>query len=291
MGNDVLILTIYFLVVIYVLYQMALSIESNLDNKVKVDLDRETLINEINKQLQNQPHLNQAIATVEQLEFRGRKLPPFLALKITSPNDPKKQRQIRITVTPIGRMTRNTSIKSLTVDVNNLTDESQVYIDWDKSSISPSNPRMQRVVRTGIPMGSNLSRAQVLSVVNPGASFVTNITGEGCLGVDSENRTLEAKTSLVDMGSIIAELSEGMGTADFGQEVIPAYSLRLMIGIRNISDQQDHNTAYLLLPFKFLAVLLPDEIAFPPLRWLLNRPRPENARDAISTLLLGRSSK
>ena len=39
MGSDVLILTIYFLVVIYVLYQMALSLESQLEEKVKVDLN------------------------------------------------------------------------------------------------------------------------------------------------------------------------------------------------------------------------------------------------------------
>ena len=70
-----------------------------------------------------------------------------------------------------------------------------------------------------------------------------------------------------------------------------AYSLRLMIGIRHITNQQKNHTTYLLLPFNFQSVLLPDEIAFPPLRWLLNRPRPENARDALTTLLLGRSPR
>lgn len=293
MSNDVLILTIYFLVVIYVLYQMALAIESNLDDKIRVDLDRETLKHEVNRQLAQQPHLKQAIAAVEQLEYKGVKLPPYLALKVTSPNDPKKQRQLRVTVTPMGKMTRNTALSTLTVEINNMTEDAQVYIDWDKSSISTAKTKMQRVVRTGIPMGSDLSRGQIFSVVNPGTAFRANVTGESCLSLNPENRTLEAKKSLIDMGDVIAVLADPLlGKNDFDEEAqIPAYSLRLMVGIRYITDQQRSNTAYLLLPFDFVAVLLPDEIAFPPLRWLLNRPRPENARDALTTLILGRSSR
>ena len=54
MGSDVLILTIYFLVVIYVLYQMALSVESNLEDKVEIVLDREQLVDQIHGQLEQQ---------------------------------------------------------------------------------------------------------------------------------------------------------------------------------------------------------------------------------------------
>ena len=42
MGSDVLILTIYFLVVIYVLYQMALSVEKNLEDRLLIKLDTDT---------------------------------------------------------------------------------------------------------------------------------------------------------------------------------------------------------------------------------------------------------
>lgn len=293
MSNDVLILTIYFLVVIYVLYQMALSIESNLDDKIKVDLDRETLTDEVNRQLAQQPHLERAIATVEQLEYKGIKMPPYLALKVASPNEPKILHQLRVTVTPLGKMTRNTSLSKISVEINNMTEDAQVYIDWDKSSISTAKTKMQRVVRTGIPIGGDLSRGQIFSVVNPGTAFKADVTGEACLSLNPDDRTLEAKKSLIDMGDVIEILSDPMaGMDDFEEDLqIVAYSLRLMVGIRYITDQQKNNTAYLLLPFDFVAVLLPDEIAFPPLRWLLNRPRPENARDALTTLLLGRQSR
>ncbi|MBE9067106.1 hypothetical protein IQ260_10610 [Leptolyngbya cf. ectocarpi LEGE 11479] len=293
MSNDVLILTIYFLVVIYVLYQMALAIESNLEDKVKVDLDRDALANEVNRQLTRQTHLKKATASVEQLEFKGIKLPPFLAIQVPAQADSQSLRQIRVTVTPMGKMSRNTSHKSLKIEVHNLTADAQVYVDWDKSSIATNNS-MQRAVRTGIPMGSDLSRGQILSVVNPGDRFNTEVTGENCLSLNADSRTLEAQKPLIDMEGVITKLSDPLNRVDsFDDEelAIVAYSLRLMVGVRYITERRTNYTAYLLLPFDFVAVLLPDEIAFPPLRWLLNRPRPENARDALTTLLLGRPSK
>ena len=294
MSNDVLILTIYFLVVIYVLYQMALTIESNLDDKVKVELDRKNLEAEVNRQLERQSQLEKLMAKVEQLTYKGIKLPPYLALKVTSPSNPQMQLPIRITVTPMGKMSRNTTHKSLKIEVHNMTDDAQVYIDWDKSSVSTIGST-QRVVRTGIPIGSDLSRGQIFSVVNPGDLFKTDITGENCLSINPETSTLEAKKTLIDMSRVIMRLSDPLDKIDSFEDEeefrLIAYSLRLMIGIRHITNQQKNHTTYLLLPFNFESVLLPDEIAFPPLRWLLNRPRPENARDALTTLLLGRSPR
>ncbi|NEP62870.1 MAG: hypothetical protein F6K31_39140 [Symploca sp. SIO2G7] len=300
MSNDTLILTIYFLVVIYVLYQMALTVESNLDDKVKVDLDRDTIEKEVNRQLGQQTHLQKAIAKVEELELKVKnktiKLPPFLAVKFSSQVNPQRLNQIRVTVTPMGKMSRNSSHKSLNVEVHNLTDDAQVYIDWDKSSISAAvSKSIQRVVRTGIPIGSDLSRGQILSVVNPGDLFKTAVTGENCLSMNPDSRTLEAKIPLVEMDNVIALLSEpSKKLSSFDDEdefTVVAYSLRLMVGIRSITERPNTYTTYLLLPFDFAAVLLPDEIAFPPLRWLLNRPRPENARDAFTSLLIGRPTK
>ncbi|MEO1590047.1 MAG: hypothetical protein AAFU71_02020, partial [Cyanobacteria bacterium J06632_22] len=51
MGSDVLILTIYFLVVIYVLYQMALSLESQLEEKVKISLNLKESAQSVQAQL------------------------------------------------------------------------------------------------------------------------------------------------------------------------------------------------------------------------------------------------
>ncbi|MEO0432317.1 MAG: hypothetical protein AAF151_11540 [Cyanobacteria bacterium J06656_5] len=294
MGSDVLILTIYFLVVIYVLYQMALSIENTLENKLRVELDRETLLGQVKMQLKQLPSPQRITAKVDQLEMKGIKFPPFLALKVTSHNDPDEQFLVMVDVGPTGKMPLAKSIKDLNINIQNTTSDAQVFIDWDKSSITSGKARRtQRVIRSGVPITGGLPRAQLLSVVNPGETFIAQVTGENCLGFDPESQTLKAKRSLVEMLDVaeyITDMMElNMKLGDI-EDVAPtlAYGLRLMIGIRQITYQQQSQTTYLMLPFEFKAVLLEDEIAFPPLRWLLSRPRPASARDALSTLLLGR---
>ncbi|MBT9311411.1 hypothetical protein [Leptothoe kymatousa] len=293
MGNDVLILTIYFLVVIYVLYQMALSVESSLEDKLRIVLDLDFLKAQAQQQLERQSPAHPKItSTVEQLQFRGRKMPPYLVLNVASPHNPSQVRKVMVTVGPMGNMSRRTALTNLTVSVSNGTDDAQVYIDWDNSSITVDKTRQtQRVFRAGIPISSDLSRSQIFSVVNPGEKFDSRITGEGCLSLDPESNTLQPRRPLVNMGDLIELLADPIMAPDDENDLPQtlAYSLQLRLGVRHITDQQDSNTTYLLLPFEFIAILLPDEIAFPPLRWLLNRPRPENARDALTSLLLGRS--
>ncbi|EKV01179.1 hypothetical protein Lepto7375DRAFT_3322 [Leptolyngbya sp. PCC 7375] len=291
MGSDVLILTVYFLVVIYVLYQMALSVENTLENKLKVDLNRGTLLAQVNQQLQQLPDTQQITAEIEELELKGYKLPPQLALTVTSQNNAQQKRKVTVNVGPMGRMPLAMSLMDLNVTIRNTTSDAQVFIDWDRSTVSSGTTRRtQRVVRAGIPISGDLSRSQVLSVINPGESFVTRVTGENCLGLDPETRNLRPGRPLIEMIEVADLITDLIDTPEDIQDLPPmmAYSLGLMIGIRQITHDQTNHTAYLLLPFDFQAVLLPDEIAFPPLRWLLNRPRPESARDALTTLLLGR---
>ncbi|MFG6096945.1 hypothetical protein D0962_25680 [Leptolyngbyaceae cyanobacterium CCMR0082] len=291
MGSDVLILTVYFLVVIYVLYQMALSVENTLENKLKVDLNRGALLAQVNQQLQQLPDTQQITAEIEELELKGYKLPPQLALTVTSQNNAQQKRKVTVNVGPMGRMPLAMSLMDLNVTIRNTTSDAQVFIDWDRSTVSSGTTRRtQRVVRAGIPISGDLSRSQVLSVINPGESFVTRVTGENCLGLDPETRNLRPGRPLIEMIEVADLITDLIETPEDIQDLPPmmAYSLGLMIGIRQITHDQTNHTAYLLLPFNFQAVLLPDEIAFPPLRWLLNRPRPESARDALTTLLLGR---
>ncbi|MDV3352519.1 hypothetical protein QGP82_27840 [Leptothoe sp. LEGE 181152] len=291
MGSDVLILTVYFLVVIYVLYQMALSVENTLENKLKVDLNREGLLAQVNQQLQQLPDTQQITAEIEELELKGFRLPPQLALTVTSQNNAQQKRKVTVNVGPMGRMPLAMSLMDLNVTIRNTTSDAQVFIDWDRSTVSSGTTRRtQRVVRAGIPISGDLSRSQVLSVINPGESFVTRVTGENCLGLDPETRNLRPGRPLIEMIEVADLITDLIETPEDIQDLPPmmAYSLGLMIGIRQITHDQTNHTAYLLLPFNFQAVLLPDEIAFPPLRWLLNRPRPESARDALTTLLLGR---
>ncbi|MFG6103595.1 hypothetical protein U2F10_15155 [Leptothoe sp. EHU-05/26/07-4] len=291
MGSDVLILTVYFLVVIYVLYQMALSVENTLENKLKVDLNRGALLAQVNQQLQQLPDTQQITAEIEELELKGYKLPPQLALTVKSQNNAQQKRKVTVNVGPMGRMPLAMSLMDLNVTIRNTTSDAQVFIDWDRSTVSSGTTRRtQRVVRAGIPISGDLSRSQVLSVINPGESFVTRVTGENCLGLDPETRNLRPGRPLIEMIEVADLITDLIETPEDIQDLPPmmAYSLGLMIGIRQITHDQTNHTAYLLLPFNFQAVLLPDEIAFPPLRWLLNRPRPESARDALTTLLLGR---
>ena len=290
MGSDVLILTIYFLVVIYVLYQMALSVEKSLENKLKINLNQSILLDQINQQLKQLPSDQTIKAEVEELEFKGKRLPPHLALTVTSKTIPQQRRKVIVKVGPMGKMPIAESLMALNVSIINTTSDAQVFIDWDKSSITAGTARhTQRVVRSGIPISGDLSRSQVLSVINPGETFVTKVTGENRLSLNAETRTLTPGRPLINMQEVANYIAVFM--EDPEEEEVPpvmAYSLGLMIGVRQITHDQTNHTAYLLLPFAFQAVLLPDEIAFPPLRWLLQRPRPANARDALSTLILGR---
>ena len=291
MGSDVLLLTIYFLVVLYVLYQMALSVEKSLENKLKVDLNQTLLLDQINQQLKQLPNDQKIEAGIEELKIEGKKLPPHLALAVTSQTIPKQRRKVIVKVGPMGKMPMAQSLMALNVSIINTTSDAQVFIDWDKSSITAGTARQtQRVVRSGIPISGDLSRSQVLSVINPGETFVTKVTGENRLSLDAETRTLTPGRPLINMQEVANFISVFMEDPEEDEEMPPvmAYSLGLMIGIRQITHDQTNHTAYLLLPFAFQAVLLPDEIAFPPLRWLLKRPRPANARDALSTLILGR---
>lgn len=295
MGSDVLILTIYFLVVIYVLYQMALSVENALENKLKVDLNSEALLYEVSQQLKRlSPEKQKITARIDQPEFKGKKFPPLLGLMVTSHNDPEETRMVIIDVSPSGKMPLGMAIRDLNISVKNTTSDSQVFIDWDKSSVTSGvNRRTQRVVRSGIPISGGLPRAQLLSVINPGESFLGQVTGENCLGLNAETQTLQAKRPLVEMLDVadyLTDMLELNSQLNDTEEIEPvtAYGIRLMIGIRQITYEQNSQTTYLMLPFEFRAILLADEIAFPPLRWLLSRPRPTSARDALSTLLLGR---
>ncbi|MEM1241984.1 MAG: hypothetical protein AAGI45_19295 [Cyanobacteria bacterium P01_H01_bin.26] len=290
MGSDVLILTIYFLVVIYVLYQMALSVEKNLEDRLLIKLDTDTLLGQVSSQLRQQPYAERITAAIERPKYGRKKLPPQLALRVQSQQSPKQRQPIMVEVGPTGTMPMGRALSSLQLTIRNNTQDAQVYVDWDRSSLTTDPARQaQRVVRTGVLMDSSLSRPQVLGVINPGETISTQVTGETCLGVEAKTQTLVPTRPLVNM-TTVAMTALPDGVADDEMPAIIAYGLRLMVGVRRVTEQESYTT-YLLLPFGFQAFLLKDEIAFPPLRWLLNRPRPAAARDALSTLLLGRSSR
>ena len=62
------------------------------------------------------------------------------------------------------------------------------------------------------------------------------------------------------------------------KNIQPLYTLDLMIGVKRVTDP-DSALINLLVPFSFTLEIEPDQIALPPLRWLLRhigrRNRPE----------------
>ena len=191
-----------------------------------------------------------------------------------------------VSVLPMGKMTMNRSLKNLNINIKNST-SNRIYVDWDRSSVTTGIPRWtQRVIRSNIPITGTLSQPQVLSVIYPDGTFITQVTGETCIGHDPETQNLVPVMPLVEILEIAQLLKNRI--EEFGDDAslppVIAYTLILMIGI----EQPNQKTIYLKLPFDFQAKLLAETIAFPPLRWLLSGPRPSNARNALSTLLLGR---
>ncbi|MEL6454927.1 MAG: hypothetical protein AAFQ40_09450, partial [Cyanobacteria bacterium J06623_5] len=71
---DALLLTIYFLVVFYVLYQMALSLEDKLEDKVIIHLDKEFLAEQTQAQLSCQASAKHIKASVEEIGLKNSKI-------------------------------------------------------------------------------------------------------------------------------------------------------------------------------------------------------------------------
>jgi hypothetical protein len=299
MGSDVLILTIYFLVVIYVLYQMALSLESQQEDLITIDLDTDRLLTQVEAQLAHQSYPDRIKARISDNPFglsskgfNGMKVPAHyrqLDLLVRSQQDPNKRGSLGITVAPLGRRPLGPPIRCLNVQISNRTPDVQVYVDWDRSSITFMSPQSQRVIRLMANMDLDVSQPQVFSVVNPGEALKMDVTTEGCFARNPENQRLEARKPLIELSQLaglLAPLMEGPPELAKRKSL---YAINLMVGVRRIADQESQ-TSYLLLPFSFDLTLLPGEIAFPPLRWLLNRPR-RSAEDFWSTLILGRPSR
>lgn len=291
MGSDILILTVYGLVVFYVLYQMAISIENELEDRLKIQLDVRTLLQQVKNQLKQQPYEDRIRATIEKPKVKSlAKIGPQLNLLVQRAENPKQRARVTVAVRPVGVMPLGRKLNSLQVIVVNESPDAQIYVDWDRSTIT-ADLFTQRVVRQGPVLGNDLTRPQVFSVVNPGELLTMDITGEGCLSPTADTTQVEISTPIVDMNTVAmgAPPINAMDEEAMAAEP-PAYSLNLMLGIRRITESESYTT-YLLLPFGFQAFLLPDEIAFPPLRWLLNAPRPAKASDWWETLILGKTSK
>ncbi|NEP17718.1 MAG: hypothetical protein F6J97_12575, partial [Leptolyngbya sp. SIO4C1] len=196
-SDDVLILTIYFLVVIYVLYQMALSLEAQQEDQIELLLDAEKLEKNVRAQLSYRSYASQIQAKVEDSKLaellkefeeatghkveEDKKKPSYkrLVLSIetrfeqlaseeqTSDRSPQEN-QVSIAVLPQGKKPLEPSVRFLNVNIYNQTADYQVFIDWDRCSITYLNKEGQRVIRVLPDESFDLFQPQVYSVINPG---------------------------------------------------------------------------------------------------------------------------
>lgn len=260
MGSDILILTIYFICVSYVLYKMALALEETLEDQVLIQLDSDLLRTSLEYQLQQQQIPDVTVDVIDQGPPPMARVPSLrLTIPVGVSEDNPQTGMIAIQVMPQGARPLEPPVAGLTVQIVNTVPSAQVLVDWDSSSLTLQTGQAARVIRQTPGMRMDLAQPQVQSVVNPGQALSATITAEGAFGRDPDTQVLRPIAPLVDLKKTV---------------LIPeskrSYSLELLIGVRSMRDLSQP-VIPLLVPFRFKVVVLPDRPAIPVLSWILNK--------------------
>lgn len=250
MGIDILILTIYAICVVYVLYQMALSVEDKLEDQYEVVLDSEALQAAVAAQLQNQ---NIYQATAEVIADKSGSL-----LQLTFLNQDQPVGKVILQIAPQGKRPLQPPINDLNVSLINGLPNQQVFINWDNSSLSVHGGLAQRVIRLVPGMPIDLYQPQVMTIANPGQGVNARVTSESLFNRPEDKTALASAPSLVDFSNIA-----GM------KEPMRVYSLQLLVWVRSMLTP-NAPAMQLLMPFNFRINVLPDHVALPILSWLLD---------------------
>ncbi|PZO56416.1 MAG: hypothetical protein DCF15_08785 [Phormidesmis priestleyi] len=285
-----LLLTIYFLVVFYVLYKMALGLEERKEAKVIINVDEKFLAEQTVIQLSRQIGGRAIKASVEKFGF-GKKKDPVLSLAFEQaqsipipPKDLEKKEKdgmtppevsqwseqwskerVSIQVLPIGEEKLG-PVWVMKIDVKNKTRDQQVYLDWDRSSIEIGG-RANRVIRSTSNVFRDLSQPQIFGVVNPGGTVLFLVNIEGNYTRDIETNRLKPPLPLEDLKQRADEAKLTDPTAK-EKNIEPLYNLDLMVRMKR-TDEKDSEMINLLIPFAFTLEIKVDPPAFPPLRWFL----------------------
>lgn len=251
MGADLLILTVYLICVIYVLYQMALSIKEN----IEIVLDGKALESAIATQLERQT-LYRAKA---QVIADG----SLLSIAFLQPDNEQEFGQIGIGVFPQGKLPLRASIDNLQVSFINTLPEQQLFINWDSSSLSVQGSAAQRAIRKAPGEPVDLFQQQVMTVVNPGQRVNVAVTSEKLFRRPPNQIAMETKPTLIDVAKM-PELKEVQRT----------YSLQIVMWVQ-LMNNPDAPGLQLLLPFNFRINLLADNVFL--LSWLFDffSPQPK----------------
>jgi hypothetical protein len=262
MERDILILTVYFICMGYVVYQMALSIEADLEDQVTLLPDAAHLENAVRSQLVRQGFAEQA---VEILPAGPPPLKGAMTLRLAMPEPkslgPSDSNQdstghILVQVLPEGRHPLK-PLPGLTVQVVNQSQAIQINVDWDRSSITRLGQDIRRVIRQTPGMRLDLGSPQVTSAVNPNQFLSTAITSEDCFGRNPDTQVLQVAAPLVDIPRVA-----GLKVAN--------YSLDLLVQLVPFAGRGGR-PVLLLLPFRYRVQLLPDRAAIPLVNWILKR--------------------
>ncbi|HEY9888758.1 MAG TPA: hypothetical protein V6D02_10180 [Candidatus Obscuribacterales bacterium] len=251
MGVEFLILTVYFICIVYVLYQMALSVEAKLEDQVEIVLLKDHLEAAVNEQLRQQ--------TLYRAEAKVQPHKDGNLLKITFFDDADQVAgAIGLQVSPTGKRPLQPPLNHLGVSVANTLPDQQVFINWDYSALSVYGGPAQRVIRQIPGRPTDLFQPQVVTVVNPGLQTTVAVTGENLLTRPESQISLEFGSTLIDL-SRMPEMKEPMRQ----------YSLRILLWVRSMANPNSP-AMQLLVPFDFCINVLPDHVALPILSWLLN---------------------
>lgn len=251
MATDIFILTIYLICVVYVLYQMALSVEEKLEDQVEIVLDGDLLKKAVNSQLTQQ--------TFYQVEADVGKTDKNISfLKMSFANQGQATSKVLVQVTPQGKRPLKPPMSDLSVRVENDFTDQQVFVDWDSSSLSVHGSPAERVIRVVPGSPIDLFQRQVMTVANPKQATNVTVTSEKLFKRPDNKTALESTPKLVDFES-------ALGMKDPQRN----YSLRLLVWIRSMTHP-NNPALRLLLPFNFQINVLPDHVALPILSWLLD---------------------
>lgn len=250
MGVELLILTVYFICVVYVLYQMALSVEDKLEDQVAIVLQGEELQNAVNAQLQQQ--------ILYRAEAETQTMGGISLLKITFFEQEEPAGAIAFQVMPQGKKPLQPPVKSLSISVVNTLPDQQVFVQWDRSALSVHGGFAQRVIRQVPGSTTDLLPSQAPTVVNPNLQTSVSVTAESLLTRPDNQVTLEVGPALVNLSQI-----PGM------KEPMRQYTLQLVVWVRSILHPNSP-ALQIILPFHFQIEVLPDHVALPVLSWLLD---------------------
>lgn len=258
MTIDLLILTIYFICVAYVVYQMALSVEAQLEDQIVIQLDRDMLQSAVVNQLRQQGVDG---IGVEILDAGMAPLAKAACLSLRVPiqvHDEVVEGTVAIQISPQGARPIEPPIAGLTVQIVNTVPSAQILVDWDSSSLSLQNNLARRVIRLSPGMRMDLVQPQVYSVINPRQAFSATVTTEDSFGRNPDTQLLQPSAPLINLEKFI--------TLPPPQR---SYALELLIGIKSMASLDQ--PIRLLLPFRFEVGVLPGKAAIPAINWILKR--------------------